>query len=170
MNYLTAISENKFWVIALNESPNPAAVSLTLTDSVKVTSNSSSELYTNDNCTPTATVMNGRTTQLTLGAKSVSALSFPLSTPFKEAKAPKLPQGMYTTTVDSNWGTFYVFRIRSPFGWDSIYAYLDTPPLENAEANLTSNLDSATLQRVAYPYEWSLKKSLMANKWCSIYN
>ena len=158
VNYLTAISENKFWVIALNESPNPAAVSLTLTDSVKVTSNSSSELYANDNCTPTTMVMSGRTTQLTLGAKSVSALSFPLNTPFIESKAPKLPQGMYTTTVDSHWGTFYVFRIRSPFGWDSIYAYLDTPPLENAEANLTTNLDSNTLQRVAYPYEWSLKK------------
>lgn len=158
VNYLTAISENKFWVIALNESANPTAVNLTLTDSVKVASNSSSELYANDNCTPTTVMMNGRTAQLTLAPKSVSALSFPLSTPFKETKTTKLPQGMYTTTVDSTWGTFYVFRIRSPFGWDSIYAYLDTPPLENAEANLSSNIDATAVQRVAYPYEWSLKK------------
>ncbi|RZL52131.1 MAG: hypothetical protein EOO93_22610, partial [Pedobacter sp.] len=158
VNYLTAISENKFWVVTLNESSAPSTVNLTLTDSVKVASNSVIELYSNDDCTPISLLMNGRTTQIILSPKSISAVSFPLSIPFKETKPPKLTQGMQVVTVDTNWGTLYVFRIRSPFGWDSIYAYLDTPPIENAEASLTTNLSQVEVKRIAYPYEWSLSK------------
>jgi hypothetical protein len=156
VNYVTAMSENTFWVILLNESSTASSVNLTLMDSVNVAANSTSQFYSNDNCNSVATAMTGHTVQTTLDSKSVSALSFPLSTPYTEAKVVKLTEGMQTLTVDNDWGKFYVFRIRSPFGWDSIYAYLDTPPLENAEANLQSNTITETVKRIAYPYEWSL--------------
>ncbi|WP_017259938.1 hypothetical protein [Pedobacter arcticus] len=157
VNYITAISDNKFWVVLLNESPDPSVVNLILTNNVNVASNSVAEVYSNDDCISSSLNMNGREINTTLNQKNAVAISFPLTNPIIEAKIPKVENGMQTVTVDNDWGKFYVFRIRSPFGWDSIYAYLDTPPLENAKANLQTNINNLNIERVAYPYEWSVQ-------------
>ena len=54
------------------------------------------------------------------------------------------------------WGKCYVFRIRSPFGWDSIYGYLEASPL--SDASVTVSCAGNMVTQNAYPYEWSFYK------------
>lgn len=158
VNYITAVSENKFWVILMNEASEPSSVQLTLSNNIDVISNSEAQAFSNDDCNATPITMNGRTVQTTLSPKNVTAISFPLTDSQVEVKVPKIANGMQTISVDNNWGKLYVFRIRSPFGWDSIYAYMEASPLNNSKASLQTNLNGQKIERIAYPYEWSLTR------------
>jgi len=54
------------------------------------------------------------------------------------------------------WGKMFLFRIRSPFGWDSIYGFLETAPINGAVVSITSQ--QQTITKNNYPFEWSLPK------------
>ncbi len=83
-------------------------------------------------------------------------MSFPLAfKPIVTRLAP-VANGMKVIDMGAPWGKCYVFRIRSPFGWDSIYGFLEAGPVEGAV--ITAILDTQTVTKNNYPYEWSFYK------------
>jgi hypothetical protein len=61
--------------------------------------------------------------------------------------------GMQVYDLGAPLGKFYAFRIRSPFGWDSIYGFLENNPGTGTVVTvLINNLEE--IKNTA-PYEWS---------------
>ncbi|ULT40507.1 hypothetical protein KRR40_37850 [Niabella defluvii] len=63
---------------------------------------------------------------------------------------------MRIVDLGNPWGRVFLFRIRSPFGWDSFYGFAETPPLKNCSVTVTCNKKMAQVNQ--YPYEWSFNK------------
>lgn len=159
INYLTAISKDRFWVILLNESSKQQQFDIKLNVNeigIKTTEIKRYEAQSSEIIAP-LTAENK--IKATVSGKGLVAYSFPLKTNVVEKDIPLINAGMQEINLGAPWGTLYAFRIRSPFGWDSIYTYLSTSPITGAEAELIINDDASTaVKRLAYPYEWSFNK------------
>ena len=55
-----------------------------------------------------------------------------------------------------------MFRIRSPFGWDSVYGFCETPPHEGIKVAAQCRGEQASVGE--YPYEWSFMKFQPSDK------
>lgn len=156
VNYVTAISGDRFWVLLLSEAENSLQTNVTLGNEVPVGDEGTVALHSNANTKEGKATRKNRRINVTLPAKGLVALSVPLATPTKPAKQSPVLNGMKVIDLGAPWGKCYVFRIRSPFGWDSIYGYLEAAPVEGAA--ITVSLNGQTVRKDAYPYEWSLYK------------
>jgi hypothetical protein len=78
-------------------------------------------------------------------------VSFPLASKPSKAKITPLKEGMRVTDMGAGIGRCYTFRIRSPFGWDAVYGYLES--FEGGSVTVTMNHREETIS--AYPFEWS---------------
>ncbi|HEY9248619.1 MAG TPA: hypothetical protein VIO38_05790, partial [Rariglobus sp.] len=75
------------------------------------------------------------------------------------AAQPLPPVAAKPLAVDlgNDWGKLLAWRIRSPFGHDSIYVCLDGRPSGEARAELLLEGDDAPPRKVTrYPYEFSV--------------
>ena len=94
----------------------------------------------------------------TLAPKGITFISLPLVKPPPSCSFPPINNGFRMVQLDPSHQP-YLFRIRSPFGWDSLYGYIDTPLTKGYSASLTCQAGSAKPQmdeRMAFPYEWSI--------------
>jgi hypothetical protein len=157
VNYVTAISNNRFWILLLNEAAQALPVQLTLNQEIGTVTAASGTLYAGSTAIPAVIKRKGNTVTVTTGAKGFTALSFPLLTKTVEHPLPPVVEGMKTIEMGAPWGKLNCFRIRSPFGWDAIYGYLETAPLPaGTTATVTMNGNTQIIQ--AYPFEWSFYK------------
>jgi hypothetical protein len=157
VNYVTAISNNRFWILLLNEAAQSLAVQLTLNQEIGTATAASGALYAGSAVAPATIKRNNNTVIATVGAKGFAALSFPLLTKRVEQSLSPVVDGMKTIEMGAPWGKLNCFRIRSPFGWDAVYGYLETAPLPaGTTAIVTVNGNTQTIQ--AYPFEWSFYK------------
>jgi hypothetical protein len=156
VNYVTAISGDRFWILLLNEAHNTIQANITLGDEVPVTGTATVNLYSGAAAKQATTKMNNRNIAVSLAPKGFAALSVPLTTKQVTQKETPVTNGMKVIDMGAPWGKCYVFRIRSPFGWDSIYGYLESAPLEGAAVLATFNAQTVT--KNTYPYEWSFYK------------
>lgn len=144
VNYVTAISEKYFWVILTNEAQDAQTCNIILGDEVPVAENAAGTVY------PGGTKA-GK--QVTLDAKGFAAIAFPLSGKRSARKITPVKNGMQSIDFGPGIGKFYAFRIRSPFGWDSVFGYFEAIQSEGAVASFTINHTEEI--KNAYPYEWS---------------
>lgn len=144
VNYVTAISEKHFWVILTNEAQDAQTCNIILGDEVPVSANAAGTLY------PGGTKASK---QVTLDAKGFTAIAFPLSGKRSSKKITPVRNGMQSIDFGPGIGKFYAFRIRSPFGWDSVFGYFESIQSEGAVASVTINHTEEI--KNAYPYEWS---------------
>ena len=95
-----------------------------------------------------------------MAPKGLTAIAFPLVGKPEEAALPPVADGMRQVELDKT-RRLYLFRIRSPFGWDSVYGYIDRPLPEGCSAEL-SCLPSAEAavekSRTGFPCEWSFTR------------
>ncbi len=155
VNYVTAISGNRFWIMLMNESATALQANIDLGKEVPVNDKVPAGFYSSNGRKRSAT-LNNRNIAVALGGKGFAAISFPLIKRPVETTIPPVENGMKVIDLGEPWGKCYVFRIRSPFGWDSIYGYLETSPLPDAA--VTVSCGDKTVTQKEYPYEWSFYK------------
>lgn len=156
VNYVTAISDDRFWVLLLNEEQGNVQANITLGQEVPVADAGTANLFSGTTTKRETASMKNRSIKVALQAKGLTALSFPLSAKPVVTKLAPVANGMKVIDLGAPWGKCYVFRIRSPFGWDSIYGYLEAAPVEGAAVTATFNAQTVT--KNTYPYEWSFYK------------
>ncbi|KAA8481530.1 hypothetical protein BDE36_0778 [Arcticibacter tournemirensis] len=162
INYITAISDNKFWVILLNESDKRIPVTVRVGDEAGILKNGTIKGYRNDQVKVfNMPIANAEATVETDG-KSVLALAYPLKNSLASKPIPEVKQGMRVVDLGEPWGKLYMYRIRSTFGWDAIYGYVSSQKLTGATIDVSCN--GQTVTRKSYPFEWSFHKIGMTGK------
>lgn len=149
VNYLTGISGNNFWVMLTSEAKDAIDLRVELGEEAPMIGNTA-VLHTAD-ARQAPLPVNGRAVNVRLEGKGFAALSFPLSRKQPAKKIPALKNGMQVIDMGQGIGRCYVFRIRSPFGWDSVYGYLES--FENGSVTVSMNHREEMIP--AYPFEWS---------------
>ncbi|WP_315817134.1 hypothetical protein [Paraflavitalea speifideaquila] len=156
VNYVTGISDDRFWILLMNEAQAVAQTNISIAKEVPVADQVSVNQYSNHSTKKGTLAINKRSTSLSIPAKGFTALSIPLASRPVSKPLPPVANGMKVIDLGAPWGKCYVFRIRSPFGWDSMYGYVEAGPIEGATITATINGQSVT--PTAYPYEWSFYK------------
>lgn len=67
--------------------------------------------------------------------------------------APALENGMEVVRTNTVAGQLYLYRVRSPFGWDSLYGFADCGAVSGLEVKVECGTETRTVS--AWPYEWS---------------
>lgn len=154
VNYLTAVSGSKFWLILLNESVAQQQVTVRLSPETGVAGNVTASLFSAEKNKPSDIIVKGDVSSVPLAAKGYAAVAFPLSkAPVADVASAPVTSGMKVIDAGAPWGKLFLFRIRSPFGWDSIYGFAETAPVKGASVAVSCNGQNLTCNQ--YPFEWS---------------
>lgn len=157
VNYLTAISEKYFWVILSGESDQEESISIRLDAVTDLVGQGDVTMYAEKGKTGKVS-RTGNTVTLSVPEKGFRTLAFPLVQPRKETSSPALKNGMETVDMGEPFGKVYLFRIRSPFGWDSIYGFAETAPVKGEEMSVDVTCNGQSCKVSSYPFEWSFYK------------
>ena len=157
VNYLTAVSDKNFWILLSNESDNETVVNLRLGDVVSLLlPGKVASLYTE---TGKSSKLPGTEDSLavTIPAKGFRAVALPVAKTKKEAVQP-LQHGMKVIDGGETFGKIFLFRIRSPFGWDSVYGFAETAPQKGRKLSVSVRCNGEETTVSGYPFEWSFLK------------
>ena len=55
-------------------------------------------------------------------------------------------------------GKIFLFRIRSPFGWDSVYGFAETHLRKDRNLSVRVECNGISDTADAYPFEWSFDR------------
>jgi hypothetical protein len=148
INYLLARGDNRLWLILMNESSQVQTPEISLDKNAL----GIGDEYLIFNADGTSQSSRGALA-VSVPAKGLVALSFAARTQNK-TEPPPLQSGRVTQQIGGEWGTLEAFRIRSPFGKDSLYVVLTGRP-QNGVATL--QLDGeAPQEKKNYPFEFSV--------------
>lgn len=153
LNYVTGISADRFWVLLLNESPDALNADINIGKEVDVKDNAAATYYARAAASPAVLPMNNRQLRISVAGKGFAAFSLPLTVKKETKYIAPVKNGMQVLDLGMGVGKCYAFRIRSPFGWDAIYTYLESPPEAGLQAAFVLNGENRGL--TAYPYESS---------------
>ncbi len=161
---LLARGVGHIWLIVLNDSAKEITANLALNLKSRQLSgllaDSEFSLYNSA----------GEVVSQNLRKENLSAIRIPplgliaVKMPAKEAliskSHPSLPKKSHITKpqIANEWGDFHLFRIRSPFGKDSIYAFLNPLFGKDGKAKLTVKTSSGVekvLECNSFPFEFS---------------
>lgn len=156
VNYISGISKDRFWVVMMSESEKTLPVTVKISEEAGVALNATGSLYTSDRSKATRVDLNRSEMAVTIAAKGLTAISFPLVMVKQEPALSTVKDGMKMEELGEPWGKMFLFRIRSPFGWDSIYGFMETAPIDGAQVTVTCN--GQTIVKNKYPFEWSFPK------------
>lgn len=163
VNYLTAISDKYFWVILSGESKQEEAVTVHLDAVAGLVGQGDRIEYTEKGKT-TKINRSGNAVKVAVPGKGFRALAFPLAEPRKENRYPALKNGMEVVAMGEPFGKVFLFRIRSPFGWDSVYGFAETPPAKDKEMSVAVECNGQSCRVTSYPFEWSFYQLKMDEK------
>lgn len=153
VNYVTAVSGNRFWLLLLNESANQVNADIRIGKEVALQDGATAAYYAKATASPVTVAVHNRQLRVAVGGKGFSAVSFPLAVKQEIKPVTPVNNGMQVLDMGPGIGKCYAFRIRSPFGWDAVYTYLESPPEEGLQAAFQVNGESRVV--AAYPYETS---------------
>lgn len=173
INYLTAVSDRQLWLLLCNESREEAETAVSLSPDVAAIV---------DPDKATAIAVNGNRKKLSadnniinvsLSPKGFTAVSLPLLPDAADKNSdlkvilgqnsvPVLKNGYKIIDSKTQAGRIFLFRIRSPFGWDSVYGFCETPPADGLSVEVDCN--DRHFYAGEYPYEWSFAKFSPADK------
>ena len=167
INYLTAVSDRQLWLLLCNESRETAATTVTLSPGLAAIVDQEKAASVSANGSRKKVQADNNSLEITLSPKGFTAVSLPLTadataknsdlrTILGVNSVPVLKNGYKVIDSSTAAGRIYVFRIRSPFGWDSVYGFCETPPVEGLSVSVDCNGRQIGLGE--YPYEWSFAK------------
>ncbi len=156
INYLTARGKDSWSIIALNESNEPVTASLTI--NTQKTGAHLDQGYTQIVDGKSAKVSTPFTNSISVSPKGITVLTFPAE---KTVSAPSQNSAPLTAKPEKrelggDWGTLHAFRIRSPFGKDSLYIVLTGHPQAGAKAELMLENSAEKQSLNSFPYEFSV--------------
>ena len=155
VNYVTAVSDKNLWIVLSSEAFANTEVSVKIGADHNLGLTTSARVYQEDGTNEGIDVQDGLY-KLSVPAKGLRAISIPLTSPEKLPINAELKKGMQMLDLGGELGKVYVFRIRSPFGWDSIYVYAESGPLKNASLRVVCNEEQKEVE--SYPFEISFYK------------
>ena len=161
VNYVTAVSDSRLWILLSNESQNDEKTTLTLGKAFAGIADAS---QAKEHASKLKPMCDGDNMTLTIPAGGFAALSVPVDkskaaslTPIKDMESiPVLADGYKSVESGTEAGKVHFFRIRSPFGWDSVYGYCETPPCEGVRVSVACAGEDREIS--SYPYEWSFSR------------
>ncbi len=161
VNYLTGFSNENFWLILMNEDNNPQSIKIRFntpmnTDTVAVryyysqtTSLLSEEISCIDN-----------TLKVNIDAKGIIFISIPIKETLPRVNEYPVKDGFKIVDIGNN--KLFLFRIRSPFGWDSVYGYVNSalPQGMSIKLDVETNYlpDVSSAYKSQFPMEWTFLK------------
>ncbi len=163
VNYLTAVSDKYFWVILSGESEQEESLTVRLDAVAGLVGQGDIVQYTEKGKTAKIS-RTGNTVKVSVPGKGFRALAFPLAEPRKEPRYPVLKNGMEVVDMGEPFGKVFLFRIRSPFGWDSVYGFAETAPAKDREMSVAVECNGQACTVASYPFEWSFYKLKMDEK------
>lgn len=155
INYLTARGSNRYWMILMNESERPEQAKVNL-DMPALGIDPKTMFTITDASGKSITKPATAQPSVEVPAKGLVALSFAASTMDLYPALPQLEGGRTSAHMSTQWGDVQAFRIRSPFGKDSLYAVLTGHPADGAKATLTLDGASAPIDVKEFPFEFSV--------------
>ena len=155
VNYITAVSDKNLWIILNNEATLDKQITVKVNREEGMDLSLSATLYTEDGTKNNKEEEEG-IYQVLLPAKGIRALAIPLLAFSPPNLQKPLKEGMQIVDLGKEFGKAYLFRIRSPFGWDSIYGYAESGPLKNASFRIVCNGQEKEVNE--YPFESSFYK------------
>ncbi|MDE5989557.1 MAG: hypothetical protein K2H17_09175 [Duncaniella sp.] len=167
INYLTAVSDRQLWLLLCNESRETAATTVTLSPGLAAIVDQEKAASVSANGSRKKVQADNNSLEIILSPKGFTAVSLPLTADATSKNSdlrtilgvnsvPVLKNGYKVIDSSTAAGRIYVFRIRSPFGWDSVYGFCETPPVEGLSVSVDCNGRQIGLGE--YPYEWSFAK------------
>ena len=161
MNYVTAVSDRYFWVLLSSESFEDEDVNVTLRAMAGKVAEGNAVVYTEAGKTSRKAV-DGASLNVSVPAKGFRAIAFPLPKGgFADESAEPLRRGMKVLDGGDTFGKIFVFRIRSPFGWDSVYGFAETFPVKDRALSVSVECNGESVPVNGYPFEWSFFKLSM---------
>lgn len=152
VNYLLARSKDHVWIILMNEAAEETLTPIALDPTALEIGGDSFTLLRPDGSKATSQI--DRALSISIPAKGLVALSFEANPP-ETSPIPPLKGGRTSLPLPGEWGTLEAFRIRSPFGKDSLFAVLTGRPNGSVRATLKMEGIPA-IDKKAYPYEFSV--------------
>ncbi|MBC2601746.1 hypothetical protein [Puniceicoccus vermicola] len=159
VNYLTAKSPGMLWIILMNEDAEAVNCGVSLLEGAQVDTAATGTVYEMDG-TVREIAVEDSAVSLLVPAKGELVLALPSRIAVSQEGYDRIPpvrDGFLSVPLGEPWGTLYAFRIRSPFGVDSIYAYTSRYVGEGANVILRM-LDPLELEerRSGFPYEFTV--------------
>jgi len=152
VDYLTARSKDRFWVVLMNQVHEDIQVPIefgSIRDDLE--SGKPARVYRGTETAGEMTWGEGKV-EVEVPADGLVALSFPANAWQAFPTIAPLRDGHFQTDVDETWGELHAFRIRSPFGKDSLYVILTGKP-ERAKIRVSLEGKDAPVVCVDFPYE-----------------
>ena len=154
ITYLTARSRERFYLILMNEVETPKTVTPEL---------DAAEIGLADGGTIQVYDADGESRSVPADAsvdvppQGIRTLAFDAKPRRVRPELPPLKAKPVMQEVNDVWGTCHAYRIRSPFGSDSLYVVFTGEPPEDAVATLRLEGDSAGKRtKDFYPYEFTV--------------
>ena len=163
VNYLTAVSDKYFWVILSGESKQEESLTIRLEKVAELVGQGDIVQYTEKGKTVKVNRV-GNAVKVSVPGKGFRALAFPLAETRKENRYPVLKNGIKVVDMGEPFGKVFLFRIRSPFGWDSVYGFAETAPAKEKEMSVSVECNGQSCTVSSYPFEWSFYKLGMDEK------
>jgi hypothetical protein len=158
INYVTAVSDKNFWILLSSEAESEQKVAVQWADATAALKDGKALVYTQSD-QPVSQDFKVAKIDVVVPAKGFKAISIPLHAARVAKKYQPLKDGMKVLDMGTPWGRIFLFRIRSPFGWDTCYGFAETAPLNGY--SVTVNCNNQTQEIKQYPYEWSFNKLAM---------
>ncbi|TCC98562.1 hypothetical protein [Pedobacter hiemivivus] len=158
INYVTAISDKNFWILLSSEAESEQKVSVQWTDATAALKDGKALVYAQSDQSVSLDFKAAKI-DVVVPAKGFKAISIPLKANRVAKKYQPVKDGMKVIDLGAPWGRVFLFRIRSPFGWDTCYGFAETAPLNGY--SVTVNCNNQTQEIKHYPYEWSFNKLAM---------
>ncbi|MBD5366454.1 MAG: hypothetical protein HDR82_05505 [Bacteroides sp.] len=138
INLLTARNADHIYILVTNDGNDRIATTLTLSDDLR------SHLTE-----PRQSI------SVSVSPRDIEIITLDASCPDYGSLTP-LTDGMEVIATGTPAGNIYLYRVRSPFGWDSLYGFADctTTPGLTIQAESNGRATTAT----DWPYEWSFAR------------
>ncbi len=154
-DWLAARSRDRFFLMLTSQSDAPLTVRPNLDAAFAGLRDGVVHVYEGTNAT--RVVLATAPESVTIPPRSMVTLSIPAAPRDGPIRGTPLARGHFTAPLGA-WGTLHAFRIRSPFGDDSVFVTLpvDAVPGAVATLKLGGGATPAVLRDDAFPYEFSL--------------
>lgn len=159
INYITARGRDRFWVVLMNEASSPESAAIQLNaQALGLLPNKPFTEY--DQSGQKTVGQLGQDATIMVPAKGLVAVSYPAGSRDAYPVLPALTGGRTGAKLSGGWESVSAYRIRSPFGFDSLYVVLTGHPPDGSTATL--NVDGGAPQTVkAFPYEFTVPRCPM---------
>lgn len=151
LNWLAARSDKKFWLVLMNDAPEPRPASVALSSDLVLPG----PVQVHAPGQAARPIAQDRLATVSIPPRGLVALAFPAEAAPAKPALPPVTAAPLAADLPEGQGKVLAWRIRSPFGKDSLYVVLDGgPDRTGAYELILDGHEPRTVTR--YPYEFTV--------------